>query len=198
MAMSRFPILFNLNKNMKYLLFISAWFGLSVANGQDLRQFVPSDAIFVGSVNGSNILETVTISEFDQSKLGQKMLRDFSNQAGFEIASINDFGINANAHTYFYHSSNDSLSYTTLVAPLKNTSALELARLVTWELTSAVRPATVSACMRSGCSVTCWAADQLAPAQAPRPCARSGPWRRSWGAATLGSDGPVARLLYGL
>ncbi len=110
---------------MKYLLFISALFVFSAGSGQDLRQFVPSDAIFVGSINGSNILETVTISELDQSKLGRKLLQESSDKLGFQIASLNDLGINTSAHTYFYYAANDSLTYTTFVAPLKNSLFLD-------------------------------------------------------------------------
>lgn len=113
-------ILFNLNNNMKYLLMICASFIFYIGQAQDLRQFIPDDAIFVGSINSSNILESVTIAQLDNSKLGKKILDEASDKVGFKIASFNDFGVDTNVNSYFYFASNDSLGYTTLIAPLKN------------------------------------------------------------------------------
>ncbi|MBL6448634.1 hypothetical protein JMN32_20145 [Fulvivirga sp. 29W222] len=112
---------------MKYLLLICALFSFTFNQAQDLREHIPYNATFVGSIDGSKILESVTISELDNSKLGKEMLKAFSKESGQELSSIEDIGINTNATTYFYFEKNDSLSYTVLLVPLKEPQFLEQA-----------------------------------------------------------------------
>lgn len=110
---------------MKYLLLICAFVSFSVIQAQDLRDHIPANASFVGSIDGSKLLESVVISELDNSKLGKEMLKAFSKETGQELTSIEDIGINTKATTYFYFNQTDSLSYTVLLAPLKQSQFLE-------------------------------------------------------------------------
>ncbi|GAA0893216.1 hypothetical protein GCM10009122_28950 [Fulvivirga kasyanovii] len=110
---------------MKYFLLICAFISFSVIQAQDLRDHIPANASFVGSIDGSKLLESVTISELDDSKLGKEMLKAFSKKTEQELSSIEDIGINTKAITYFYFEQNDSLSYTVMLAPLKQSQFLE-------------------------------------------------------------------------
>ncbi|UII32544.1 DUF4836 family protein [Fulvivirga ulvae] len=110
---------------MKYLLLICALVSFSIIRAQDLRDHIPSNASFVGSIDGSKLLESVAISELDNSKLGKEMLKAFSKKTGQELSTIEDIGINTQATTYFYFYQTDSLSYTVMLAPLSQSQFLE-------------------------------------------------------------------------
>lgn len=110
---------------MKYLLLICVLFIFSITQAQDLREHIPYNATFVGSINGSKVLESITIAELDNSKLGKEILKAFSEKTGQEISSIEDIGIDTKATTYFYFEQTDSLSYTVLLAPLKQSQFIE-------------------------------------------------------------------------
>ncbi|MCB0460569.1 MAG: hypothetical protein KDC74_11225, partial [Flavobacteriaceae bacterium] len=64
---------------MKKLFFFLVLLTVSYNYAQDLRKYIPNDAVFVGSINGKNILESVTINELDNSKIGKQILQKVSN-----------------------------------------------------------------------------------------------------------------------
>lgn len=109
---------------MKKLFYIIALAGFSILNAQDLKEYIPYDATLVGSINGNNILKSVTINELDNSPL-KKVLEKISKKKDRPVSSFDDFGIDAGAVTYFYHAHTDSLSYTTFLFPLKDNSFLQ-------------------------------------------------------------------------
>src|SRR5690606_1257507 len=109
---------------MKKLFYIIALAGFSILQAQDLKEYIPHDAILVGSINGNTILKSVSINELDNSPL-KKVLEKISKKKDQQIHSFNDFGIDTEATIYLYHAQTDSLSYTTFLFPLKNNSFLE-------------------------------------------------------------------------
>src|SRR5690606_26879307 len=109
---------------MKKLFYFTAFIGFSILQAQDLKEYIPYDATLVGSINGNNILKSVTMNELDNSPL-KKILDKISEKKDRPIHSFDDFGIDAGAITYLYHAQTDSLSYTTFLFPLKNNSFLQ-------------------------------------------------------------------------
>jgi hypothetical protein len=101
------------------LLFLFATTVLSV-HAQDLAHKIPADALAVASVKGNNLLELLSINEFNNSFLGKKILKKTSRETGSEYKDIQAFGINPESSFYYYNQVNDSVSYNCLLIPLKN------------------------------------------------------------------------------
>lgn len=109
---------------MKKLFYFTAFISFSILQAQDLKEYIPYDASLVGSINGNNILKSVTIDELDNSPL-KKLLDKISEKKDRPINSFDDFGIDTASNIYLYHAHTDSLSYTTFLFPLKSNSFLE-------------------------------------------------------------------------
>lgn len=110
---------------MKKVLLLLAILTTSFQYAQDLKKYIPSDAVFVGSFNMKNLLESVTISELDSSKMGQKILEKISGSTADSIYSFSEFDINTNGQSYFFYNTNDSISYFTMILPLRSNAFFE-------------------------------------------------------------------------
>ena len=110
---------------MKKLFFFLVLLTVSYNYAQDLRKYIPNDAVFVGSINGKNILESVTINELDNSKIGKQILQKVSNSTKDSIRSFSEFDINTNGESYFFYTTNDSIAYLTVLLPLKSNTFFE-------------------------------------------------------------------------
>lgn len=112
---------------MKKQLFMAVLLGLSYVQikAQDLREYIPHNALSVGSINGKEVLRSVSVQELNASKLGQKLLGSLSKETGHEIGSLDEIGLDLNGNSYFYYQKNDSLSYSVTLLPLKDASKLQ-------------------------------------------------------------------------
>lgn len=100
---------------------------LAVASlyAQDLRKHIPRDVDFVFEVNSSNLTDKLSISELDESVLGEMFLSELSGQLGREFTSVNDLGLNLDASQYFFGTFMDDSFVMVYLLPLKSASTLE-------------------------------------------------------------------------
>ena len=110
---------------MRKLLFTSTLLITCFLQAQNLDKYVPFDATVVASINGSNILESVTLQEFNESEFGKKILNGVNKKLPTPINSIDQLGVDLEATSYMYIKSNDSLNYYVAVFPLLNNTFIK-------------------------------------------------------------------------
>ncbi len=90
-------------------------------HAQDLAHKIPADALAVASIKGNNLLELLSINEFNTSFLGKKILEKTSREMGSKkYTDIQGLGISLESSLYYYNQANDSVSYNCLLIPLKD------------------------------------------------------------------------------
>ncbi len=89
-------------------------------NAQDLAHKIPADASAVASIKGTNLVQLLSINEFNSSFVGKKILGKISKKAGIECKDIQDLGIDLESSIYYYNQSNDSVTYNCLLIPIKS------------------------------------------------------------------------------
>ncbi len=99
---------------------------LSATAQQDMAYKIPQEAGAVVTLSGNKLLELLSASEFNNSAIGKKMIKELSrkNREG-KIAGIEDLGINLGANAYYYYVQTDSISYHGLLLPLNDAAKFE-------------------------------------------------------------------------
>ncbi|SMC81623.1 hypothetical protein [Pedobacter nyackensis] len=97
---------------------------------QDLVHKIPSDALAVATFKGKNLTELMSLTEFNKSFTGKKILSKFSRKADKPYSSVDDLGFNLASSFYYYNQSNDSVTYNCFLSPVKN--AAQVDALYTW------------------------------------------------------------------
>ncbi|MGB4774984.1 MAG: hypothetical protein WBP45_07430 [Daejeonella sp.] len=109
-------------KSIVLFLFIST----SVyVNAQDLAYKIPQDALAVASVKGNNLLQLLSVQEFNNSFLGKKILAEASKKANANYQEIEDLGFDLGSSFYYYNRSTDSVSYNCFLIPIKDVKKLD-------------------------------------------------------------------------
>lgn len=94
-------------------------------NAQDLAYKIPQDALAVASVKGNNLIQLLSIQEFNNSFAGKKILEEVSKKAKITYQDIEDLGFDLESSFYYYNRSNDSVTYNCFLIPLKNAYKLD-------------------------------------------------------------------------
>jgi len=97
----------------------------TVAGAQDLSRNIPADALAVVTVKGGNLTELMAIKDFDTTFIGKEIISKLSKESNGSFKSIDDIGLDLSANFYYYHQSNDSVSYNCFLAPVKNAGKLD-------------------------------------------------------------------------
>lgn len=95
------------------------------ANAQNLANKIPADAKAVVTLKGDNLIELMSIKEFNTTFLGKKMLGKMPESVKDQTKTIADFGINLASVFYYYNQSNDSVSYNCVLAPVNNSGQID-------------------------------------------------------------------------
>jgi len=95
------------------------------ANAQNLARKIPADAKAVVTLKGDNLIELMSVKEFNNTFLGKKMLEKMPESVKGQTKTIADFGINLASVFYYYNQSNDSVSYNCVLAPVKNSGQID-------------------------------------------------------------------------
>ncbi|AMP98428.1 hypothetical protein AY601_1511 [Pedobacter cryoconitis] len=95
------------------------------ANAQNLVHKIPADAKAVVTLKGDNLIELMSVKEFNTTFLGKKMLGKMPESVKGQTKTIEDFGINLSSVFYYYNQSNDSVSYNCVLAPVKNSGQID-------------------------------------------------------------------------
>lgn len=92
---------------------------------QDLAHKIPADAIAVGSVKGKNLLNLMSMTEFNNSFIGKEILSKLAKKADQPLTTVEDLGFNLSATFYYYHQTNDSVAYNCFLAPVKDAAQID-------------------------------------------------------------------------
>lgn len=95
------------------------------ANAQNLVNKIPADAKAVVTLKGNNLIELMSVKEFNSTFLGKKMLGKMPESVKGQTKTIADFGINLASVFYYYNQSNDSVSYNCVLAPVNNSGQID-------------------------------------------------------------------------
>lgn len=95
------------------------------ANAQSLVNKIPADAKAVVTLKGDNLIELMSVKEFNTTFLGKKMLGKMPESVKGQTKTIADFGINLSSVFYYYNQSNDSVSYNCVLAPVSNSGQID-------------------------------------------------------------------------
>ena len=95
------------------------------ANAQNLVSKIPADAKAVVTLKGNNLIELMSVKEFNSTFLGKKMLGKMPESVKGQTKTIADFGINLSSVFYYYNQSNDSVSYNCVLAPVSNSGQID-------------------------------------------------------------------------
>lgn len=92
---------------------------------QETSHIIPKDAIVVASLKGNNLLQLLSMDDLNTSFMGKEILQKLSNKHETVYTSLEDFGLNLNSSSHYFHQINDSISYNAFVFPIKEISKFE-------------------------------------------------------------------------
>lgn len=95
------------------------------AAAQDFAYKIPRTAAAVATLNTDQLFNLLSVSEFDRSFAGMKLLKSLSEKQERPYKSIRDLGISLSAPMYYYYRQTDSISYHCVLLPLANAQKLE-------------------------------------------------------------------------
>jgi len=107
----------------KYILSL-ALFATTISFAQNLESKIPSNAKVVISVDGGNLFDLVSLSEFESYEAIQYLVKEVKQQRE-QVNSIADFGLDINAKIYYFYQPTDSIMYHTGLMKLTNRKAFE-------------------------------------------------------------------------
>jgi len=111
---------------MKKILIIIAICVSYTSIAQNLESKIPNSAQAVVSVNGSNLLELISIAEFDKYSFSKEIFGEFNRKDREEkIQSIADFGFEINSKGYYFYKPTDSVKYHTFMVKLADRNKFE-------------------------------------------------------------------------
>ncbi|NRD22257.1 hypothetical protein HNV10_03330 [Winogradskyella litoriviva] len=111
---------------MKKILLLTYLFCIALTiNAQDLVSKIPKDAKAVVSIKGKNVTDLVSVSEFENSKIGKLFLKEMRNETDGRVSNLNELGIDLNRDFYYFMTSDSlSLKHHVLV-PFKDKTGFE-------------------------------------------------------------------------
>lgn len=93
---------------------------------QHLTAYIPSNAYAVATIKGKNLIDLLSVSEFNQSFAGKALLKKISEKSGKEFENATDLGILLEADAHYFYELNDSIGYHSVLIPLENASKFAL------------------------------------------------------------------------
>ncbi|WP_255535129.1 DUF1573 domain-containing protein [Cellulophaga sp. E16_2] len=104
----------------KVLLFTSLCFATLVASAQDLITKVPKNASVVIALKGRNITDLVSISEFENSKIGKMFIKQLSRKTDGAVADLETLGINLSENFYYFMETQEGIFTHNFLVPLND------------------------------------------------------------------------------
>jgi hypothetical protein len=107
------------------LLAVIALSTSSTTFSQDLAYKLPEKPFTVASLRGEQLFQLSSVSDFDKSSWGVKLLRKLSEEYGNAYNSFGDLGINLNSNIYYYYQYTDSINYSGFIIPLSDVKKID-------------------------------------------------------------------------
>ncbi|MFC6098976.1 hypothetical protein [Olivibacter domesticus] len=109
----------------KFSLILLSIFLAFAAAAQQVENGVPENAYAVATVNSKYFFDLISISEFNQSKIGQALLEKVGKNNNIRYQSVEDFGIDLHGQVYIYSTKTDSIVYYGMCVPLNDAKKLD-------------------------------------------------------------------------
>lgn len=113
------------------------------ASAQDLAYKIPEKAFNVATLKTEQLFQLTSVTDFDKSLWGTKLLQKLSSISGKEFNSINELGINLGANMYYYYQMTDSINYSGVLIPLSDAKKIEALFIKQGEPLQKIKGATI-------------------------------------------------------
>ncbi|PCH73706.1 MAG: hypothetical protein COB98_10460 [Flavobacteriaceae bacterium] len=97
---------------------------LIFAQFKSLERIIPSNAEMVVSINGNQITELLSITNFDQSEIGQLLLKEMKRSSD-HVKSIADLGFKIDAKAYYFFEVKENTSFHNFLIKIDNRENFE-------------------------------------------------------------------------
>ncbi len=87
---------------MRRIIIIVLLSAVSILKAQKLETRIPKDVDMVVSMSGENLLELISVAEFDKSSIGKEMLKGINRRREDKITSIDKVGFNVASNAYYF------------------------------------------------------------------------------------------------
>ncbi|WP_233268655.1 DUF1573 domain-containing protein [Cellulophaga sp. L1A9] len=104
----------------KVLLFTTLCFATLVVSAQDLISKVPKNASVVIALKGRNITDLVSVSEFENSKMGKMFIKELSRKTDGSVTDLETLGIDLSANFYYFMETEEGVFTHSFLVPLKD------------------------------------------------------------------------------
>ncbi|WP_157451731.1 hypothetical protein [Cellulophaga lytica] len=109
----------------KLLLSLTICCAAYTMQAQDLIQNIPANSAAVVTIKGSNITDLFSVKEFENSKIGQEMVKELTRESNGDLTSLNDLGIDYNANLYYFLQAEKGVFTNYFAIPLRSKNAFE-------------------------------------------------------------------------
>ncbi|UII19146.1 hypothetical protein [Fulvivirga ligni] len=109
---------------MKKLLFLLTFLISTAGFSQDLRQYIPADAVMVGSIHGDELFKPQVIQRLHDITHLKKAFEKLSKSLAYEINSLESIGVDIHKSGYFYMAVTDSILYYNFILPLNKSQII--------------------------------------------------------------------------
>src|SRR5580765_5271636 len=97
----------------------------ATVHAQDLATRIPKDAYAVIRLSGDAFFKHTTPARINQSYLGRQVLKLGARTEKERLKSIEDFGFDLYTDAYVFFERNDSISFTSIIASLKDAKKMD-------------------------------------------------------------------------
>lgn len=109
----------------KLLLSLTICCAAYTAQAQDLIQNIPANSSAVVTIKGSNVTDLFSIKEFENSKIGQEMVKELARESDGDLTSLNDLGIDFNASAYYFLQAEKGVFSNYFAIPLRSKNGFD-------------------------------------------------------------------------
>ncbi|PKB42739.1 hypothetical protein AX016_0910 [Cellulophaga sp. RHA19] len=109
----------------KLLLSLTICCAAYTTQAQDLIQNIPANSSAVVTIKGSNVTDLFSIKEFENSKIGQEMVKELARESDGDLTSLNDLGIDFNASAYYFLQAEKGVFSNYFAIPLRSKSGFD-------------------------------------------------------------------------
>ncbi|QCX40252.1 hypothetical protein FF125_18020 [Aureibaculum algae] len=109
---------------MKKIMLTLALAATTFSFAQQLESKIPANAQAVISVNGNNVFDLISLTDFDTNALGKEMIKEFKRE-NEDFNGLADFGVDLESKAFYFYQPSDSISYHSFILKIKDRKQFE-------------------------------------------------------------------------
>lgn len=109
----------------KLLLSLTICCAAYTAQAQDLIKNIPANATAVVTIKGGNVTDLFSIKEFENSKIGQEIVKELTRETSGDLTSLNDLGIDFKGSAYYFLQAEKGVFSNYFALPLLNKAGFD-------------------------------------------------------------------------